>query len=127
MKQQDNVANTMQLDQVPTLAPNLLCAQKVSRTRSERARTPGHIESIIPSYLEMVCKEVVRCFLKSPIGARDDERARSVWQPLPEPLRHSRSPGMIIHLTPKLSCKGINKMQRRSRCYHSALDCSNAR
>jgi hypothetical protein len=29
--------------------------------------------------------------------------------------------------TPKLSCKGINKMQRRSRCYHSALDCSNAR
>ena len=41
MKQQDNVANTMQLDEVPTLAPSLLRAQKVSPTRRERARPPG--------------------------------------------------------------------------------------
>jgi hypothetical protein len=29
-------------------------------------------------------------------------------------------------LTPTFTCKGINKMQRRSRCYLSALDWCNA-
>lgn len=88
MKQQDDVPHRMQFHEVPALTPELLRAQEVAPARGKGASTSGNVEPIVASHLEMMAEELIRRLLEAPIGAGDDQRARTVRQPFPEGPAH---------------------------------------
>jgi hypothetical protein len=54
VKQHDDAANAVQVDQISALASKLLGAQKVSPTGSERSGAARDIEPVIPGDVKMV-------------------------------------------------------------------------
>src|SRR4051812_2723524 len=102
MKEQDDVANRMQLDQVETLAPKLLRPNEVAPTGRKRTRTPRHVEPVVPGHLESTREELVGRLLKSTVGARDDQRAWTIRQPMAGRACHDTSPRLRIRRTPNL-------------------------
>ena len=71
----------MKLDEVGTLASELLRADEVASARGESATAPGHIEPIELREPELATEESVGGLLQTAVGAGDDERMWSFFGP----------------------------------------------
>lgn len=81
MKEQDDVFDLVQADEISALLPELLSAKEIAATRCERATASGYIEAIKTPQPEPDVEKLVRLVLQPAVRARDYEGMGPVSRP----------------------------------------------
>jgi len=78
VKEQDHPCDLVQLNQVSTLASQLLGAHKIPSTRRKGATAPRHIKPIEAGQTQLHVQKFIRLLLKASIGAGNHKGVRAI-------------------------------------------------